>query len=358
MSKEKIVLYGAGERCEVLLKTCEFLDMFEILEIWDINSNLYDANKKICQPHSGFCCEKIVVTPRNSFDEISNFLTQNLGYNENLIVQDDYILNNIKKMILKKYKNNKDVEICQILKYLNNNNLDYYNYEFTKNYSLNNLEIYFDEKHLMYFYFWQNKKMYLSKKYSSELKAKTYINRILLEQDTASPHYYNSKFIENHDGGILIDAGAAEGVFALSHVDSVDKLYVIESDSDWIEALKITFKDYSHKVKIIHKTLDNKDSGTSIKLDTLLNGESINIFKIDTEGAEQNILLGAENSIKNSKNFMGFICAYHTQYDEKFIRGFFDEKHFEIITNGYICYYNDAEDIDLRRCVLNIIRVQ
>ncbi len=54
-------------------------------------------------------------------------------------------------------------------------------------------------------------------------------------------------------GDVLVDVGTAEGIFSIDKMDKIKKLYVIETDAEWIEALKCTFSNYIDKVIIIEK---------------------------------------------------------------------------------------------------------
>jgi 16S rRNA A1518/A1519 N6-dimethyltransferase RsmA/KsgA/DIM1 with predicted DNA glycosylase/AP lyase activity len=47
------------------------------------------------------------------------------------------------------------------------------------------------------------------------------------------------------EGDVVVDAGAAEGNFALSVIDKASKVYIIEGDAGWCEALRQTFLPYN-----------------------------------------------------------------------------------------------------------------
>lgn len=47
---------------------------------------------------------------------------------------------------------------------------------------------------------------------------------------------------------MIADIGSAEGNFSLSNIENVKKVYLFESDKEWIEALEATFRPWRDKV--------------------------------------------------------------------------------------------------------------
>lgn len=116
-------------------------------------------------------------------------------------------------------------------------------YDYVDQYSVKQYlkEIHYDNKSGMYYAMRHGKKMFISRKYNTaEMAANCYRN-ICMEQDENSPHRYLSKDFNIVKDGILVDIGAAEGFFAFDSVDSVRKIYLLECDLNWIDALKKTF---------------------------------------------------------------------------------------------------------------------
>ena len=131
-----------------------------------------------------------------------------------------------------------------------------------------------------------------------------------MEQDQESPHKYIDESFQVEKGNVVVDIGVAEGNFSLQVIDLVSKLYIIETDDGWIEALQETFKDYQEKVVIIKKFVTSLDDGKYATLDSLIE-EPVHFIKMDIEGNEWDALLGAEKLIGRSKNLKCAVCAYH-----------------------------------------------
>ena len=90
---------------------------------------------------------------------------------------------------------------------------------------------------------------------------------------------------------------------------------MIETDNDWIKALKCTFKKYMDKVVIINKFVSDYTFGSIDTLDNLIN-EKVNFIKMDIEGCESEALLGASQLIEQSDKLCCAVCAYHRDNDE------------------------------------------
>lgn len=168
----------------------------------------------------------------------------------------------------------------------------------------------------------------------------------LLEQDKKSPHRYLDDNFNINAGDIVIDAGVAEGNFSIEIIDKVKKLYLVECDPVWIEALNKTFEPYKDKVVIINKMLDSFDDDTHITIDTIADGEEIDFIKMDVEGYERNALEGARQTFSNSKNLKCAICSYHRKGDEEYIKQFLKEFDMNVsTTEGYMFYQDDLDSL-------------
>ena len=140
--------------------------------------------------------------------------------------------------------------------------------------------------------------------------------------------------VENND--VVVDAGAAEGLFSLSIVNRCKKIFVIEPSGLFYESLKKTFHRYiPEKVELLNCAIGDIDSDVEIKddgisstiieskkgtikmstLDSLLLGKGkISYIKADVEGFEMSLLKGATNIIKSYKPKISIAC-YHTAND-------------------------------------------
>jgi hypothetical protein len=166
----------------------------------------------------------------------------------------------------------------------------------------------------------------------------------LVEQDIHSPHRYEFADFNVHQNDIVADIGAAEGIFALSVIEKVSKIYLFECDNSWIEALLMTFTPWKEKVVIINKYISDNNENNCITLDAFLNGKEINFIKADIEGAELSLLKGANTVIAAQNNLRIVLCTYHKQNDAQELKevltryGFYTE-----YSNGYIIPYWDVE---------------
>ena len=167
---------------------------------------------------------------------------------------------------------------------------------------------------------------------------------LLIEQDERSAHRY-VRSNEELMGKILLDVGAAEGIFALDVIDYVDHVYLFECDQEWIEALQATFMPWRDKVTIVQKYVSDKDDESNVTLDKFfVQKESVdNLFiKMDIEGYERFALRGSVNVLKRSKGVSGSICIYHLQDDQLLIGSFLsDLGMINEVVDGYL--YIDGE---------------
>ena len=63
-----------------------------------------------------------------------------------------------------------------------------------------------------------------------------------MEQDKRSPHFYGIK--ENIlPQTVFVDVGAAEGLISLEIIEKVKEVYIFESDTAWVNALKKHLKN-------------------------------------------------------------------------------------------------------------------
>ena len=165
-----------------------------------------------------------------------------------------------------------------------------------------------------------------------------------MEQDPYSPHYYNKTGYEVREGDVVLEAGVAEGNFALSIIDKVSKVYLIECEPAWIEALQYTFAPYKDKVEIVSKYLSDSDENGNITIDSLLQGEKLNFIKMDIEGAELSALKGAKETVAKSDDLRCAICTYHRHGDEENIRNFLEENDMVCETSDRYMFFNNYDE--------------
>lgn len=176
-----------------------------------------------------------------------------------------------------------------------------------------------------------------------------------MDQDINSPHLYEYGGIAVKQGDILVGAGVREGNFALHHIEKASKVYLIECDETWMEALQYTFRPYKDKVVFCNKFLDSKNSKSTINLDTLVL-ESVDFIKMDIEGSEIEALNGAAQVFAKSKNICCAVCSYRKHGDEEKIIKVLESYGLQTETSkGYMLFFYDStvlENPELRRGIV------
>ena len=199
-----------------------------------------------------------------------------------------------------------------------------------------------------FFVLFNNHRMYFKKSWTKD-KIEEYLINLIPEQDERSPHLYFAKGEMKDAYNIVVDAGVAEGIFALMLLDRSKKMYLIEPDEEWVEALKITFKDYMDKVVIVNKFLGNCDSKKMCSLKNIvLENRMIDLVKLDIEGAELDALTGiGTEQLASIREYI--ICVYHYQNEEMDVKYFFEkQKNYRYIfkmREGYIYFLHDKKQV-------------
>lgn len=323
--KLRILLWGTGEIAKYILTNCMSLNEYEILAVVDNNLKKegdfflgYEIVNptKICQINP----DKIVILT-DYYEEIKEQIKKYFPDYLYKIENKNFFY---KQSIFKRYEKESDPEIKEILAYLQNHDLDVFNYSFKTKYDNWNVEVHYDKKCNLFFVYHYGKKLYFSKRYDTEEKVVQYYRSILVEQDIKSPHRYLDEEFHVKYGDVVVDVGVAEGNFALEVIDNVSKIYLVETDKDWIEALEMTFADFKDKVEIINAFVSSYDEGCFRRLDSLIH-DKVNFIKMDIEGNEWDGLTGANNLIQNTEELKLVICSYHSDFDQILIENFMDK---------------------------------
>ena len=196
----------------------------------------------------------------------------------------------------------------------------------------------------------KGKKLYLPKGWSKETATNYYLRFIerenILDGDftAKAPHQYQSNHIHVDNGDIVIDAGAAEGLFALDVIEKAKFVYLFEIDEIWIDALKATFEPYKSKVSIVSKYLsgiDSKDCTTLSRVLPQTTGESY-FLKMDIEGEEENVLYACETFLQSNNKIKVSCCTYHRANHEIDIPLFLKSHGFQTeFSDGFMVFYWD-----------------
>ncbi len=290
------------------------------------------------------------------YDQIYDQLTMALSISAEKIKHWTYWL---RKEFLEYYRGNYFFhieEIKTIYDYVEKNDrLLPFNYSFSQEYQ-DKGECFLDDDSGLYFTYYYGKKLYLNRSFKTKQQAQKYIQGLMIEQDKDSPHkYVDSDF--KFDGGCLLDAGTAEGNFALEVIERADKVIMIEADPSWNEALMKTFSPWKDKVRIVNKYLSDTDSSDSITINSLAKEEKIDFIKMDIEGAEPKAIMGGLEYFKDNSKVTMAICAYHNIDDEENIRGILHPLGYDIqTTKGYMVFTDNI--FKAPRLVRGVLRIK
>lgn len=337
------------------------------------SANIYNFLMNLSEEQAEFGTELLVKECRDILSVFLNMEREQLVKEKNVLRRQLAQMNTspnahsqevlIKKLKLN-YQQSQDEDIQEILANIGESNyVGPYNQNFINRYQggiANIIEtVGYDAQVALYYALWNGKKMYYPRDYTKEDVAWA-IRFVHLEQDVKSPHRYLDDTFDVGEGDIVIDAGVAEGNFALDIVERAKKVYLVECEHKWIEALHKTFEPWKEKVVIIEKMLGDKDDAQFASIDGFVEEGYANFIKMDVEGAEVSALIGASTVLKNSKNIKCAICAYHRKNAEKDIRRMLEENHFyTTTTKGYMFFKEDIDswvDGELRHGLVRAVK--
>lgn len=265
-----------------------------------------------------------------------------------------------------RYGESGEKEIQEILRNIQEQGfVDAYNQDFVRKHleriRTRQDETQYDSRAGMHYARWNGKNMYYPKGRSREEVARE-LNFVHIEQDPLSPHRYLEGAFEVREGDIVVDAGVAEGNFALDAVEKAKKIYLVECEHSWAEALRKTFEPWKEKVVIVEKMLGDTDDGEHVTIDGLVEEGYVNFIKMDVEGAEIPALKGASKVLANSADIRCAICSYHRKNAEKEIRTMLERQGFYTsTTNGYMFFSDDMDswiDGELRHGIVRAVKCE
>lgn len=251
----------------------------------------------------------------------------------------------------------------EVLEYLRQNDISVFPYDFPNEYDAADIDLFRDPGNGLHYMLWEGKKLYY-KDGNRASKAAQYFNSLRLEQDVRSPHRYLSGDFDVAEGDVVVDVGAAEGNFSLSVVERSGFIYLFETDERWIRALETTFAPWKHKVRIEKKFVSDSTGEHTVALDDYFSsGQSINFIKADVEGAEAEVLLGAQKILSSQADLKVAICTYHRQEDAGILEPMLKREGFNTtFSDGYMLYYygrtNVVREPYLRKAVLRAVRTK
>lgn len=267
-------------------------------------------------------------------DEVYQQICKEYPFYKERILDSNYL----KKMkLLTRYEKSEDNEIKEVIRYLKDHPLSHFNYPFVEKYKVK--EIFIGREKKLYYTFHHGKKLFFSKDYDTEQKARQYYLSLMIEQDIDSPHRYLTETFQVSDGAVVIDAGAAEGIFSLNIIDKIKKIYMFEPEKNWVDALKYTFEKYMDKIVIINKSVSNYINEKTTTLDYSVKEKKVDFIKMDIEGEEYYALQGASELLRKSPYVKCDICTYHQEFAYEAIKSMMESYGFHIIhSKGYMWY--------------------
>lgn len=355
---EQLVIWGTGEMAKRLMEQPFFWQGYEVVAFIDNDTaktgkNIYNGIPIFSPAMLNELKFDDMVIASMHYDEIIQQIREELHIDtDNIYSYIEFQNRRLCEAIIKKYEVCDDLEIRAAVDYFKENGLNPYG---AFNVERGNVTNVFWDGEYPYIYF-EDKKMFFPKDYKFEMKdGKKCVIDILGSQQDGSPHKYVRSENDIPANAVIVDAGVAEGNFALRYIEKAKKVYLIESDARWMEALKRTFSEYSDKVVFCNKYLDRYDSQKTITLDTLVK-ENIDFLKMDIEGFEVDALLGGSEILKRSYNGKCAICSYHKQNDEKYIRYILESfGYLTSVSQGYMFFPYDesvVDTLDFRRGIV------
>lgn len=203
----------------------------------------------------------------------------------------------------------------------------------------------YDAGQKMNFIVHKNKRLYFPSCYNKKQAIKKYYeiadcDKILSCNNPGTPHQYQSEKYSLKEGDVLIDIGCAEALFALDNIHLISRAILVERDREWIKALKATFAPYREKVVIINKYISDKDSSSSVTLETLLkNLPQCTFIKMDIEGNEVKVLESSKSFLSGRDNIVISCCTYHNNEDGALIEKIYEEIDYKYeYSSGYMLF--------------------
>lgn len=267
-------------------------------------------------------------------------------------------LNKYKKEILKIADKCQNEEIKEIADFLKSHQAKVLNYSFVEDIEKQIVNVMHDNEGFPYV-IRNNKRLYFPQTWNDK-KICSYYKTLLEEQHESSPHLYLTSELKNKHYRTVLDLGGAEGVFALDMLELADKIYIFEADSIWMEPLERTFAEYKDKIVIVPRFISDYCDDKYTTLDAMFENEiTIDLIKMDIEGAEPRALIGGKNMLQINTQTTLLICAYHSKEEGQNIQEQLGEYKIRP-KHGYMLYHwNIHEKLTypyLRRGVLEVSR--
>ena len=198
----------------------------------------------------------------------------------------------------------------------------------------------------------KGRKLYFPKEWNLRKTASAYRRYIEVENILGggharqAPHQYQSDTFRVQAGDAVVDAGAAEGLFALDVIDLARRVYLIESGAEWAAPLQATFAPFGGQAVRIPKTVAADEADGRMRLATLFEQEPAPswFIKMDIEGDEIAVLEDLVPRLPAGVTWR-FACAvYHRPQGAEQLQALFARHGFRTeFSAGYMLYLYDPE---------------
>jgi predicted RNA methylase len=263
-----------------------------------------------------------------------------------------------RKAVLKHFRkvdpNTLEPEIREGLKYLKSHKYASFPFRWTQKYDYYLPKVLLDSEYRRFYVHFEGKRMYFPKRFT-ETQIIWAIRSIFKEQDAESPHLYLTPDFKVGPGSIVVDAGVAEGNFALSVIEKAGLLYLVECDAEWMEALKLTFSPWKEKVVYVEKMLSDADSELTVTIDSILNPfiDETYFIKMDIEGFEQKALAGMKNLVASGNRIKMDVCTYHQSSAYQQIETILKNYGFQCqVSKGFVLYSIPGDVPSFRKALI------
>lgn len=227
-------------------------------------------------------------------------------------------------------------ELIQVSQFLKVQSAEMIPYSFIHEYRSKSIKIF--EEGNFWFYAHNDRKIYFPRILGKDYVIES-IRVGLMEQDIRSPHRYLPIDSMPIGGNSAVLCGASDCMYALSIVDNFKRLYLFEANPIWVDSIKMTLKEYLHKVEIVPFYVSNEVKNGSITIDSFFEGKNdqVDYIQADIENDEIKMLVGARGILTKFKNIKLSICCYHTSKQEAELTKYLEGLNFEITpSQGYV----------------------
>ncbi len=317
------------------------------------------STEEVCKLE--FDCIVIASSQKKVICEVKEYIKEKIKVDCTILTSEQAMNIIRRKRVIEKYEKTEDLEIKKTVEWLREHEISVRNQR--ENQEKTYYEVYFDkEKGDFPYVDFYGKRMYYPRDYEFERDGDKYFltNVVECDQYPGSPHLYIEGTHRIYQNDVIVDAGVAEGNFALTYIDMVSKAYLIESDQRWLDALELTFKPYRKKVVFIPKNLSDENTKTSTTLDSIIQSSRVDFVKMDIEGAETKALLGGINVLRNCAPRLS-VCTYHRERDMEYIIFLLESLEYEVRpAEGYMFFLYDPNidnTLDFRRGIVRAVKI-